>query len=62
MAGMDMVARAKQSSPSTPMVINLSLGSGFRYLRMEAAHVVLMCVRDPRTPSINTHTRTHLIE
>lgn len=30
MAGMDMVARAKQSSPSTPMIINLSLGSGYR--------------------------------
>lgn len=29
-AGMDMVARAKQASRSTPMVVNLSLGSSFR--------------------------------
>jgi subtilisin family serine protease len=28
-AGMDMVAQAKRASPRVPMVVNLSLGSGF---------------------------------
>lgn len=39
---MDMVARAKQASRSTPMVANLSLGSSYRYGRTAGTAV---CVR-----------------
>ena len=34
LAGLNMVGRAKQAAASTPMVVNLSLGSSYRSVRV----------------------------